>query len=219
MTDAPYILYGDEGSGSGPVEMALAEIGAPVELRRVPLEGDHQLAAEYRRINPMGRIPTLVLPDGTVVTELIAILLTLDDRHRAAGLLPAPGEPARAVALRWTALLCGEFYPHVTRWDYPDRFLPGADPAQVQALRDRAQAMGRDILRLIETQALTGPGPYLLADRFSLADLVIATLSRWIGGRQWTPTNCPRIEALAQAVAARPATAAIWRRHRLESAA
>ena len=214
MADTRYILYGDEGSGSGPVEMALAEIGAPVELRAVPLKDDRQLSAEYRRINPMGRIPTLVLPDdGTVVTELLAILLTLDDRHREAGLLPSPGDSARAVALRWMALLTGEFYPHVTRWDYPERF--SADPAHAPAIRDRAQEMGRDILRLIETQALTGPGPYLLGGRFSLADLVIATLSRWMGGRQWTPANCPRIETLTEAVAARPAIAAIWRRHRL----
>ena len=210
-----YILYGDEGSGSGPVEMALAEIGAPVDLRRVPLEGDHQLAAAYRRINPMGRIPSLILPDGTVLTELIAILVTLDERHREAGLMPAPGTSARAVALRWMALLTGEFYPHVTRWDYPERFID--DPAQAAALRDRAQAMGREIMRLVEEQALTGPGPWLLGDRFCLTDLVIATLSRWLGGRQWTPAHCPRIEALAQAVATRPACAAIWARHRLAS--
>ena len=210
-----YILYGDEGSGSGPVEMALAEIGAPVDLRRVPLEGDHQLAADYRRINPMGRIPSLILPDGTVLTELIAILVTLDERHREAGLMPAPGTSARAVALRWMALLTGEFYPHVTRWDYPERFID--DPAQAAALRDRAQAMGREIMRLVEEQALTGPGPWLLGDRFCLTDLVIATLSRWLGGRQWTPAHCPRIEALTQAVATRPACAAIWARHRLAS--
>lgn len=210
-----YILYGDEGSGSGPVEMALAEIGAPVDLRRVPLEGDHQLAAAYRRINPMGRIPSLILPDGTVLTELIAILVTLDERHREAGLMPAPGTSARAVALRWMALLTGEFYPHVTRWDYPERFID--DPAQAAALRDRAQAMGREIMRLVEEQALTGPGPWLLGDRFCLTDLVIATLSRWLGGRQWTPAHCPRIEALAQAIATRPACAAIWARHRLAS--
>ncbi len=210
-----YVLYGDEGSGSGPVEMALAEIGAPVDLRSVPLQGDHQLAADYRRINPMGRVPTLILPDGTVMTELIAILVTLDDRHRDAGLLPPPGSSARAVALRWMALLTGEFYPHVTRWDYPERFID--DPAQAKSLRDRAQEMGREIMRLVEEQALTGPGPYLLGDRFCLTDLVIATLSRWLGGRQWIPGHCPRIEALAQAVAARPACAAIWARHRLAS--
>ena len=43
---------------------------------------------------------------------------------------------------------------------------------------------------------------------------LIATLSRWIGGREWTPAHCPRIEALTRAVAARPAIAAIWQRHR-----
>jgi GST-like protein len=163
----------------------------------------------------MGRVPTLLLPDGTVVTELIAILLTLDDRHRDAALLPPPGEPARAVALRWMSLLCGEFYPDVTRWDYPARF--SADPTHAPAIRDRAQAMGREIMRLVEDQALAGARPYLLGDRFCLTDLVIATLSRWLGGRQWIPAHCPRIEALAQAVAARPACAAIWARHRLTS--
>jgi len=211
MNDArPYILFGDEGSGSGPVEMALAEIGAPVELRAVPLKGDHQLAADYRRINPMGRVPTLILPDGTVVTELLAILLTLDDRHRDARLMPAPGEAARAVALRWMALLTGELYPHVTRWDYPERF--SADPAHAPAIRARAAEMGHEVLRVVE--AALGEGPYLLGARFCLADLVIAVMSRWLGGREWTPAHCPRIEALTGAVAARPAIAPIWQRHR-----
>ena len=90
-----YILYGDRRSGSAMVELALAEIGAEAELRPVPVEQDAQLAAEYRRINPMGRVPTLILPDGTVVTESTAILLTLEARHPEAGLLPpAPTRPA-----------------------------------------------------------------------------------------------------------------------------
>lgn len=204
-----YILYGDKGSGSAPVEMALAEIGAPVELRAVPLEGDHQLADEYRRINPMGRVPTLVLPDGTVVTESLAILLTLADRHPEAELLPPPGDPGRAVALRWMALLAGEFYPCVTRGDYPERF--SADPAHAPAIKARAIEMGRDVWRLVEDRI--EPAPWLLGDRFSVADPYIAVLSRWMGGRQWTPAHCPKVEGIARAVAARPAIAAVWQRH------
>ncbi|SDB16719.1 glutathione S-transferase family protein [Belnapia rosea] len=204
-----YILYGDKGSGSAPVEMALAEIGAPVELRSVPLEGDHQLAEDYRRINPMGRVPTLILPDGTVVTESLAILLTLVDRHPEAGLLPAPGETGRAVALRWMALIAGEFYPCVTRGDYPERF--SADPSHAPAIRARAFEMGREIWRLVEAQA--APAPFLLGRRFSVADIYLAFVSRWMGGRQWIPANCPKVEALAQAIAARPAIAPVWARH------
>jgi GST-like protein len=200
------------------VEMALAEVGEPVELRSVPLEGDHQLRADYLAINPMGRLPTLLLPDGTVLTESLAILLTIADRHPGAALLPAPASAERAVALRWMTLLAAEFYPHVTRWDYPQRFGP---PEAADAIRRRAEEMGRDVLRVIEDHAglRGGPGgeaaPFLLGDRFCLADIPLAVMSRWIGGRRWTPAHCPRLEALAQAVARRPAIAPIWARHRL----
>jgi GST-like protein len=209
-----YILHGDIGSGSAMPEMALAEIGGAFERREVPLEGDHQRRAEYRALNPMGRLPTLVLPDGTVLTESLAILVTLADRHPEAALLPPPGETARAVALRWMALLAGEFYPQVTRWDYPARFGYAVD--QVEAARENALAMGRDVLRVIEEHAGLGQGgPFLLGARFSVADIALAVMSRWMGGRDWVPAHLPRIQALAEAVAARPAIAPVWARHRL----
>jgi len=157
----------------------------------------------------MGRVPTLILPDGTAATESLAILLTLADRHPEAGLLPAPGKAGRAVALRWMALVAGEFYPCVTRGDYPERF--SADPAHAPAIRARAIEMGRDIWRLIESQIR--PAPFLLGERFSVADAYLAFTSRWMGGREWTPANCPKVEGIARAVAARPAIAPIWARH------
>ena len=107
------------------------------------------------------------------------------------------------------ALAAGEIYPCVTRSDYPERF--SADPAHAPAIRERAQEMARDIWRLIEREA--APAPFVLGDRFSMADIYLAVLSRWLDGEEWTPANCPRIEALARAVAARPAAGAAWRRH------
>ncbi|MBW6397121.1 glutathione S-transferase family protein [Roseomonas sp. HJA6] len=209
-----YVLYGDTGSGSVIVEMALAEIGAPVELRDVPLATDAQLAAEYRRINPMGRIPTLILPDGTVLTETLAILPTLADRHPEADLLPPPGSSERARVLRWMVLAGAEGYPHVTRWDYPARF--SADPAHAEAIRARAQEMYRDLWRLIEAEAgLTGEpaAPYLLGARFTIADAYLTVLPRWADGRGWLPEACPKLAALGRAVAARPRIAPVWTRH------
>ncbi|TCH97102.1 glutathione S-transferase family protein [Roseococcus sp. SYP-B2431] len=204
-----YVLFGDAGSGSGPVEMALAEIGAAVELQEVPLTKDAQLAAEYRKLNPMGRIPTLVLPDGTVVTESAAILVTLADRHPEAGLLPPGSDSARAVALRWMALVAGEFYPHVTRYDYPERF--SADPSHAPAIADRAREMAREVWRLVDREC--APSPFVLGDRFSVADIYLAALSRWNEGARWMPAECPRVEALARAVAGRPRIAPVWARH------
>jgi GST-like protein len=164
----------------------------------------------------MGRLPTLVLPDGTVMTEHLAILLTVADQHPAAGLLPPPGDPGRAVALRWMALLASEFYPLVTIWDYPDRFT--TDPGAAPGIRAKAEEHGHAALRVVEAHAgLRGAGetPFLLGSRFSLADIPLAVMSRWMGGRGWTPAHCPKLEALAQAVAARPAIAPLWARHGL----
>ena len=209
-----YVLHGDLGSGSAIVEMALAEIGAPVELHAVPLATDAQLAAEYRRINPMGRVPTLILPDGMVLTETLAILPMLADRHPEAGLLPPPGSSDRGRVLRWMMLAGAEGYPHVTRWDYPQRF--SADPGHADAIRARAQEMYRDLWRLIEAQAgLTGDpaAPFLLGARFSIADAYLAVLPRWVGGRDWLPEACPKVAALGRAVAGRPRIAPVWARH------
>jgi GST-like protein len=201
-----YILYGDRGSGSATVELALAEIGAAAELRSVSIDTNAQLAEDYRRINPMGRLPTLILPDGTVITESTAILLTLEARHPEAGLLPPAADPGRAVALRWMMLVASEIYPCVTRSDYPERF--GAEP---ESIRRGAREMAREYWQLIEREA--APAPFLLGDRLTLADIYLAVLSRWMGNEEWMPEHCPRIQALARAVATRPRLASVWSRH------
>jgi GST-like protein len=168
---------------------------------------DHaQLAEDYRRINPMGRLPTLILPDGTVVTESTAILLTLEARHPETGLLPPATDPGRAVALRWMMLVASEIYPCVTRNDYPERF--GAEP---DSIRRRAVEMARELWQVIERAV--APSPFLLGDRLTLADLYLAVLSRWMGNEAWMPAHCPRIQALARSVATRPRLAAAWSRH------
>ncbi len=83
----------------------------------------------------------------------------------------------------------------------------------MEAARDNALAMGRDVLRIIEEHA--GLSPFVLGARFSVADLYLAVLSRWMKGREWVPANLPRIQRLAEAVAARPAIAPVWARHRM----
>lgn len=212
-----YTLHGDIGSGSSVVEMALAEIGAPVVLHEVPLSTHAQVAEAYRRINPMGRIPTLILPDGTVMTETLAILPILADRHPAADLLPPPGSSERARVMRWMTLAGAEGYPHVTRADYPERF--SADPAHAEPIRARAREMYRDLWRLIEAEAGLGSdpaSPFLLGARFTIADAYLAVLSRWLGGREWLAGACPRLARLGRGVAARPRIAPVWARHRLD---
>ena len=204
-----YELYGDRRSGSAAVEMALAEIGAPFELHTVSIDRNEQLAPDYLRINPMGRVPALRLPDGLLLTESVAILLALDERHPGAGLLPPPASGDRARAMRWMLMMAGEYYPAVTRSDYPERF--STDPSHAGAIRESARAQARAFWELIERHAQ--PAPYLLGAQFSAADLYASVLSQWMGNAAWVTEHCPGVAALIRAVASRPKAGPVWRSH------
>lgn len=131
-----YILYGMKRSGSCAAECALAEAAAEYQTINVDLRSNAQLGAEYAAINPARKIPALRLPEGEIVTESAAILLTIADRHPIAGLLPPAGSDARGQCFRWMAFCASEIYPIVEIVDYPDRFSPAGE--QAEGVRQRA---------------------------------------------------------------------------------
>ena len=207
-----YILYGHRRSGSLAVEMALAEIGADYQVRDVDLEAEAQRDDRYASVNPQRKVPALVTLSGETLTESVAILLTLDQRHPEAELLPKDtGE--RAQALRWLLFVATEIYPLVEINDYPERFSP--TPETATGLRDVARSIWRERWLLIERE-IAG-NPYLLSSGFCLTDLYIAVVSRWAQQDSWRPENLPKVEKLTAAVAARSATAPVWSRHRPEA--
>lgn len=204
-----YLLYGYPRSGSMAVEMALAEIGADYRMQEVDLKQDAQRSSNYASINPQRKLPVLVTDSGETLTESVAILLTLDERHPEAALLPKDAAD-RAQALRWLMFVATEIYPVVEINDYPNRFSPKGESAN--ALREVARSIWRDRWLVVEG-GISGT-PYLMKSGFCLTDIYIAVVSRWAQQDEWRPENVPRIEALAAAVAGRPTLASIWSRHR-----
>ena len=92
-----YTLYGSPGSGSAAVEVALDWAGLPWQgVRAATWEPDSALQ-ELAALNPLQQIPTLKLPDGSVLSESAAILIHLGLLVPACGLLPTdPGRRAQA---------------------------------------------------------------------------------------------------------------------------
>ena len=204
-----YVLYGANGSGSSIVETTLAEIGTAFEVRLVDARhGEHRQAA-YAAINPQRKLPTLLTPAGGTLTESAAIVVTLAERHPSAQLLPAPGSPERAVALRWLMFVATELYPVVEIIDHPERFAP--DEASRPGVRELALAKWRERWQVVEGEL--GEGPYLLGDTFCVTDIYLAALSRWDLDPQWRCEHLPKLQRLAETVAARPRIAPIWPRH------
>jgi len=99
------VLYTHPMSRGRIVRWMLEEIGAPYETVIVDY-GPSMKAPAYLSVNPMGKVPALVL-DGAVVTETAAILATLADAHPAAGLAPPPDGPERGPWYRWLFFVAG----------------------------------------------------------------------------------------------------------------
>jgi GST-like protein len=202
-----YVIWGDRRCGNAIVEVLLAAAGQTVERRAVPLTGDTQRSADFLAINPMGRLPALLLPDGTLVTESLACALVVAARHPNANLMPPLDTPQGATTLRWMTVLAAELYPAVTRWDYPARFAD--DPSGVGA---RAMDESRRIWRLVE-QAIT-PSPFAFSDRLTALDVQIAVMSRWSNGpAAWVDAHCPKVAAITHAVATHPLAGEAYRAH------
>lgn len=207
-----YLLYGDKGSGSAAVELMLAELGVVVEQRTLSLDANEQRGRDYGAINAQQKLPTLITSSGETLTESAAILITLADRHPDAGLLPPRTEAEGATALRWMAFIAAELYPLIEIIDYPERFLPARAAGEYrEAMRAHVRQIWKQRFKLVES-AIAG-SPWFLVSGFSALDLYLAVVSRWAQVGVWRKTELPRVEAIAAAVAERPACRAIWRRH------
>ena len=204
-----YTLYGSRRSGSLIVELALAEIETQYEIIEVDLESNAQRNVDYASINPQRKVPTLITPAGEVLTETVAILLTLDERHTDANLLPPTASPDRAQALRALLFLATEIYPIVEVNNYPERFSSNQDKAS--NLREVARKIWRQRWLLVNNN-IKG-NPFYLSWGYCAVDMYIAVVSRWAQQESWRPANIPKVEHLTQAVCTRPRSAPIWNRH------
>jgi glutathione S-transferase len=201
-----YIIWGAPGSGSGIVEAACAELGVHYETRDLDARNREHQGAAYGALNPHCKMPTLEAGDE-IITESVAILLALDERHPEGGLFPPPGSRERAQALRWMLYLATEIYPLVELDDYPERFAESAETTV--AIRERARAITRERWRTIEEQIV---GPYMLGSHFCATDLYITKLAVW-QDLAFRRAALPKVQALTEAVRARPKLQGVWARH------
>ena len=98
-------LFARKGAGSMAIEAMLAECGARHEVEDLTRDESGSLPKWFHEINPRAEVPTLILPDHSVMTESAAILIYLGDAFPEAGLAPAIASPLRPRYLRWLAFM------------------------------------------------------------------------------------------------------------------
>lgn len=184
-------LYHNPQSRSTIVHFMLHELGEPFEIVPIDLQAGQHKSPEFLKINPMGKIP--VLRDGdAIVTETPAILVYLADKYPKAGLAPAIDAPDRAAYLRWMFFYGSCFEPALT------------DIAMKRETPPSTAGWGKpdDVLNTLS--AGLKPGPWLLGNRFSAADVMVGSGVRYMLGFKILPERPEYVDYVAR-LEARPA--------------
>ena len=189
-------LFHAPNTRSSGVLTLLEELGAPFDLRVLDMKGGENRQPAYLAVNPMGKVPA-VLDGDKLVTEQVAIYLHLADRFPAAGLAPAVDDPDRGRYLRWMVFYAASFEPAVV-----DRALQRPDPPLAMSPYGTYEAV------MAAVQGMLSPGPFVLGERFSAADVLWGSALAWTMMFGIVP-KLPEFVAYAEQVTARPAFAKV----------
>ena len=204
-----YQLHYFPANANAAPHMVLEELGARYELLLVDRIKDAQKSREYLKINPNGRIPTLV-DKRLVLSEAAAIVLHLVDQHPDAGLAPKVGTPERAKFYQWLTFLTNSLQEELMIWQYPER-LAGKDAAATAVVKRGAEARASTFLDVIEDH-LKANGPLFLGNQLSAVDFYLVMLCRWARPMIKPPRSRPNIAKLLDKVTALPSVRRAYER-------
>ncbi len=204
-------LYFAPGACSFVPHAMLELAGAEFEPSMVKLHKGEQRSPEYLALNPRGQVPVLV--DGEeVVTQIVAILLYLDEKLPMAGILP-PAGLERARALQVLTWMNNTVHPTFTHVFMPQKFTD--DEAAQKAIREFGAARYRELLGEIEALAAQA-APWMVGARPGALDAYALTMLRWGGYAGINPADFPVTWALVQRFAELPGVARAIEREKLQ---
>jgi GST-like protein len=167
------VFYHAPMSSASPVAWALAELAASHESVKLDLKAMDQKKPEFLRLNPNGKVPTIVV-DGAPMFEGLAIILWLGDRYGIdKNLWPGPGEPARLQALAWSV------WGYVTLISAIGRLNLATTQRLGKEFQNAAQATYAKneidgLLSILDGRLVSQP--FMLGASFSLVDLIDASV-------------------------------------------
>lgn len=187
-------LYLSPGACSLSPHIVLREAGLPFETVKVDLKTKAmEGGGTYTDVNGKGYVPALALDDGTVLTEGPAIVQYVADRNPGAGLAPANGTLERYQLQSWLNFITSELHK-----SFGALFNPAA------VAEWKAAAIANIERRLDYVAAQLGAKPYLMGDRFTVADAYLFTVLNWTGFVNIDLGKWPVLKNYVARVAARP---------------
>ena len=166
-------LYSFTGACALAPHIALEWAGADYELELIKRSATRD--PEFLKLNPVGKVPVLVLDDGTVLTEVNAILLWIAEQWPAADISYEDSETGRFEMRKWLAEFNGDIHPAFTPYFLTFRFAE-SDDAQAQVKASAAQEV--DFQLSIVERHMDGRD-WMLGDRRSVLDAYLMVFCNW----------------------------------------
>ncbi len=204
-----YKLYYSPGSASHVVHWMLIELGVPHELVRVDIEAGANRGPSYLRLNPAGRVPTMIV-DGVARTESAALLMLLAERHPEHMLAPLPGSTDRAEWLETMLFLANSGLPAMRDWFYADK---EGEPAHADGIRRLAQRRIEAVLERMDRKL--GDRAWLVGDSLTTADLLGTMIMRWSRNMPRPATEWVNLAPYVTKMRSRPSFTALYAREGL----
>ncbi len=188
-------LYYAPGACSLASHIALQESGLPYQAVRVNLRDKKTSdGTDFNTINRKGYVPALKLDSGEVLTEGSVLLAYIGELQPTRQLIAASGTLDNYRVREWLAFIGTELHKTVSPLFNPKT--PEATRAmQVEAFKGR--------LRYV--QDTLGGRPFLVGDRFSVADAYLFTVLNWCAHLHIDLGEFPQLKAYYERIKARPA--------------
>ena len=191
-------LFYKPGACSLASHITLRESGKDFTLNGVDLMQKRlENGDDFFAVNPKGQVPALLLEDGTLLTEGVAIMQYLADSVADRQLLAPAGTIARYKTIEWMNYIATELHKGFTplfRPDTPEEYKP-----TVRTLLEKKLQYVNASLK--DDQWICGP-------RFTIADAYLFTVLRWARAVKLNMEGLSHIDAYMARMAERPAVAA-----------
>lgn len=198
------MIYGCRGCGSAIAEAILTLAEIPYSRQEVDYDTPSSERDRLQALNPLCQVPTLVLPNGQVLTETLAIAAYAQSLNPKAPLIPQSPNLI-PIFWRWATMIVTAIYPTFTYGDNPKKWVAHEEGAK--ELRSSTDAWRQKLWKLYEAQAV---GPFFLGSEISAIDLYLVAMTHWRPRLEWFQKECPKLVSIASLVRKDPRLQKTW---------
>ena len=186
-------LYFAPQTGSLAAIICLAEAGLDYEPVKVSLKDKTLLdGGDYRKVNPLGYVPFLVLDDGTGMAENAAILQYIADQVPAKKLAPPNGDLLRYQLQSWLSFTATELHKNLKSF---------FNPHATEAAKDAARNMLTNRFTWVDSEL--SERDYVVGDAFSVADAYLFVIASGASGAGLDLSGMKNVAAFRERVGQR----------------